>query len=192
MGLQTGSDRINREVYGRDVTSEDFIRAAKTVSELKISSWYDVILDNPYETETDHLMTIDILLCTPRPFQLDLFSLDYFPGTELRHKAIEDGLLVPEVGMKSYTEPEPKMINRYIRMSATLPSSLVRLLVRCRKTMLGKIAAIICFILSMIVEPFIYLWLVFNSNDFRLLRTFKIIKAFYLPAINKLFLRKQG
>ena len=192
MGLQTGSDRINREVYGRRITSEEFLRTANIISEQKLSPWYDVILDNPYETEIDHLQTIDILLRTPRPFQLDLFSLDYFIGTELRRRAIEDNIPIPELGTKSYTKPEPKMINRYIRMSATLPPKLVCLLVHIRRTIPGKVVGISFYGLSLLLEPFIYLWLVHRSNDFRVLRTIKVIKAFYLTMIKKVFLRKQG
>jgi radical SAM superfamily enzyme YgiQ (UPF0313 family) len=192
MGLQTGSDRINREIYGRHITSEEFLKAARICSDLRLSCWYDVILDNPYETEIDNIQTIDVLLRTPRPFQLDLFSLDYFPHTELRRRAIEDGILVPEPGMKSYTKPEPKMINRYIRMSATLQPWLVRLLLHIRKTLPGKVVGMSFYVFSLIMEPFIYIWLIFKSNDFRIFRTIRVLKAFCLTAINKLFLRKQG
>ena len=192
MGLQTGSDRINLEIYGRSATSQDFLNAANIVSELNLAAWYDVILDNPYETEIDHFRTIDTLLRTPRPFQLDLFSLDYFPGTELRRQAIEDGIAVPEPGAKSYTKLEPKMINRYIRMTATLPPWLVRLLLRLRGSIPGKIVGMGFYFFSLILEPFVYLWLIYKSNDFRILRTIKVLKAFYLTAINKLLLRKQG
>jgi len=174
------------------MTCEEFLKTANIISEWKLSPWYDVILDNPYETEIDHLQTIDILLRTPRPFQLDLFSLDYFAGTELRRRAIEDNIPIPGLGTKSYTKPEPKMINRYIRMSATLPPGLVRLLVYIRRTIPGKVVGISFYGLSLLLEPFIYLWLVHRSNDFRVLRTIKVIKAFYLTMIKKVFLRKQG
>lgn len=192
MGLQTGSDRINLEVYGRRVSAEEFIEAATVVSELHLSPWYDVILDNPYETDADHLLTIELLLRAPRPFQLDLFSLDYFPGTELRRRALADGIAVPEVGEKSYTEPEPKPINRLIRMSATLPSWVVRPLARVRHRALGAVAIRAFYALSLGVEPFVYLWLVFRANDFRILRTLKVVRAFYSTAIGKLFFRQQG
>jgi anaerobic magnesium-protoporphyrin IX monomethyl ester cyclase len=192
MGLQTGSDRINLEIYGRSATSQDFLNAANIVSELDLAAWYDVILDNPYETEEDHLRTIDVLLRTPRPFQLALYSLDFLPGTELRRQAIEDGIPIPEPGPESFTKFGPTMTNRYIRMTATLPPVLIRLLLRLRGTMPGKIVGIGFYFFSLILEPFLYLWLIYKSNDFRILRTIKVLKAFYLTAINKLLLRKQG
>jgi len=192
MGLQTGSDRINREVYGRRMSSEGFLRVANIISELKLSPWYDVILDNPYEKEVDHLQTINTLLRTPRPFQLQLFSLDYFPGTELRRKAMKDNIPIPEIGMKSYTKPERKMINLYIRMSSTLSPRIVRFLIRIRRTMPGKILGLGFYGLSLLLEPFIYSHLVHKSNDFKILRTTKVIRKFSWTMIKKVFLRKHG
>ncbi len=190
MGLQTGSDRINREIYGRHATSGEFLKSAEIISEFRISPWYDVILDNPYEKEEDHLQTIDVLLRTPRPFQLGLFSLDYFPGTELLRRVKEDKIPIPELGAKSYTKPEPLMINRYIRMSATLPRGIVRLLVPMRNNAAGRALGLFFYGVTLSLEPFMYFWLTYNSNDFRLLRTIKVARAFYLRSINKLFLRK--
>lgn len=190
MGLQTGSDRINREVYSRFTTSEDFLKGAQIISELKISPWYDVILDNPYETEEDSLKTIDVLLRTARPFQISLFSLDFFPGTELLRGVIKDNIPIPKIGTKSYTEPEPRMINRYIRMCATLPSGLVRLLVHMRRSIPGKIIGICFYGLSLLLEPFMYVRLIYRSNDLSFIRTIKVVRAFYTRSINKLLLRK--
>jgi radical SAM superfamily enzyme YgiQ (UPF0313 family) len=192
MGLQTGSDRVNQQIYGRNVTADEFLEAARTVSGLGLSPWYDVILDNPFETEEEHLATIDVLLRTPRPFQLDLFSLDYFPGTEIRKRALEEGIEVPELGTKSYTEPEPAMINRYIRMSATLPPWLVRRLVDGRHSTLGRTAGMAAYPLALLLEPFVYIRLIHRANDHRIPATLKVIRAFYVTAVNKLLLRKQG
>ncbi len=192
MGLQTGSDRINEEVYRRHVTADQFIEAAHTISSLGLCPWYDVILDNPYETEEDHLATIDLLLRTPGLFQFDLFSLDYFPGTELRERALRDGIPIPAPGTKSYTEPEPSMINRYIRMTASLPAWLVRPLVRMRAHPVGKVLGLAAYALAMVIEPFIYLWLILRSNEYKLGRTARVVRAFFLTAIKKLLLRQQG
>ena len=192
MGMQTGSDRINREVYGRNVSAEQFLAAAKLVTALGLSAWYDVILDNPYETEEDHLKTIDLLLRIPRPYQLDLFSLDYFPGTALWDQVREDRIPVAGLGKKSYTQPEPTLINRYIRMSATLPRGLVRHLVAVRRTKTGRALGMLGYLLCLATEPFIYLWLILKSRDFRVGPTLRTIAAFYETAFNKLILRKQG
>ncbi|MFC1851425.1 B12-binding domain-containing radical SAM protein [candidate division CSSED10-310 bacterium] len=192
MGMQTGSDDINKKIYRRNVTAREYLEAATIVHDLHLSAWYDVILDNPYETLSDHLKTIDILMKTPKPFQLDLFSLDYFPGTELRSKAIADKIPIPEVGEKSYTEPEPKMINKYIRMSATLPVFLMRLLIKIKDSTWGKIIGYLMYYVSLFIEPFVYLYLIFKSNDYNIPRTLKVLRAFSVTAFKKLFFRYQG
>lgn len=192
MGLQTGSDRINEEVYHRRVTAQEFLAAAKVISDFNLSAWYDVILDNPYETEEDSLKTVAILLQTPRPFQLDLFSLDFFPGTELRQRALREKLPIPAPGEKSYTRPDPVMINRIIRMSATLPPGLVRLLIYFRRTFLGKVLGWGFYGIALMGEPIVYLRLIHKSNDYKLSRTLCVAKAFAATAISKLYLRHQG
>lgn len=176
MGLQSGSDRINREVYGRNITSEEFLNAAKIVTEMKLSLFCQVIVDNPYETETDYFQTIDVLLRIPRPFYLGVYSLNLFPGTELRRRAIEDNLPISYLRLKYYFSVELKMINLYIRMSAILPSRLMRLLVRIRKTIPGRMIGISFYALTLLLEPFIHIWFFYRSNDFRIIRTIKAIK----------------
>jgi len=138
------------------------------------------------------LMTIDVLLRTPRPYQLDLFSLDYFPGTELFDQVRKDGLAVAALGEKSYTQPEPIMINRYIRMSATLPRWLVRCLLRLRASAAGRLLGMAGYGLCLAIEPFIYLWLILKSCDFKITTSARTIAASYQTAIRKLILRRQG
>ena len=93
MGLQSGSDRVNKEVYNRPITSETFLNAARLVKSLGVDAYYDIILDNPYETEEDVLKTLDVILRAPKPFQLQLFSLCLYQGTQLHERAKKDGLL---------------------------------------------------------------------------------------------------
>ncbi len=192
MGLQSGSDRTNSEIYGRHVTAEDFLEAAAIVAELDLSPLYDVIVDNPYETDSDRLETIDVLLRIPRPYHLNIFSLDFFPGTELMRRAKEDGIPLPEAGSKSYTEPDPTPVNRLTRMSNALPRWLIRRLVRVIEAPAGKGAVKVFYYLSLAVEPFLYLRLVHRANDRSLLRTFRVLKSFSLTAFSKYFLRRQG
>jgi anaerobic magnesium-protoporphyrin IX monomethyl ester cyclase len=58
LGLQSGSDRICKDVYKRRSLQADFLNAARIIKEYNIAAFYDVILDNPYETEEDQLQTI--------------------------------------------------------------------------------------------------------------------------------------
>lgn len=54
---------------------------------------YDVIIDNPYETTDDYLITMRIINALPRPYQLNLYHLTFYEGTEIREKAIADGII---------------------------------------------------------------------------------------------------
>jgi radical SAM superfamily enzyme YgiQ (UPF0313 family) len=192
MGLQSGSDRVNREVYERRVTAGEFLAAARAVGEQGLSPWYDVILDNPYESEAEVLETIEVLLRAPRPFQLELFSLDFFPGTSLRQRALRDGLPLPGPGGKSYTDPEPRMVNRYVRMSATLPPRLVRALLAVRHAAPGRVLGMLAYGVALALEPFAYLRLVFRSMDRSVPRTLRVFRAFAGNAFGKLYLRRLG
>jgi len=69
LGLQSGSDRICTEIYKRKSLKKDFLRAAKIVNDLDIAVFYDVITDNPFETEEDALDTIETLIETPKPIK---------------------------------------------------------------------------------------------------------------------------
>lgn len=98
LGIQTGSHRILKEIYQRPVFSEDILKIAKILNKykdtLKIS--YDLIVDNPYEKNSDKIETIKLLKSLPRPYELNIFSLTFFPGTELYEQVKKDGLIPVE------------------------------------------------------------------------------------------------
>jgi radical SAM superfamily enzyme YgiQ (UPF0313 family) len=192
MGLQTGSDRINREIYDRHTTAEDFIETAQVASDLKLAAWYDVITDNPYETEEDQLETIEVLLRTPRPFQVAFFSLDFFPGTELKRRALADGVPVPELGTKSYMEPEPTVINRCLRMGGTFPRFLTRFIVKNRHNAMGAVVCRISYAAGLLAEPVMYVYLTHRANNMGAWRTVKVVYSFCVEAAKKLLFKIQG
>ncbi|MFA6593813.1 MAG: radical SAM protein [Candidatus Buchananbacteria bacterium] len=96
IGLQSGSDRVNQEVYLRYAKSDQFLAAMALLDKYrgKLHVIVDVILDNPYENEADLLSTIAVLNQIKKPFHLSLFSLTFYPGTELYRRAIADGHLI--------------------------------------------------------------------------------------------------
>lgn len=91
MGLQSGSKRICQDVFKRNVFPEEFLATARLVSEYRVAAYYDVIVDNPFETLEDRLSTIEVLMQTPKPFYLLLFSLRFYKGTTIRTMAEELG-----------------------------------------------------------------------------------------------------
>jgi anaerobic magnesium-protoporphyrin IX monomethyl ester cyclase len=83
MGIQSGSDRINRELYERKTTREQALRAARLIHEFDIPAIYDFITNNPYETEEDRRATLELLLDLPQPYEIHLGKLAFFPGTTM-------------------------------------------------------------------------------------------------------------
>lgn len=57
---------------------------------------YDFLVDNPYEKPEDVIETYRYILEMPRPYRLNIFSLIFFPGTELYNRAKADNLIKDE------------------------------------------------------------------------------------------------
>lgn len=95
IGLQSGSERIRREVLKRNGTNNKFREAIKTIHKMNLTPIVDIITDNPYESELDKKDTFELLLSI-RPFNIIMSSLAHFPMTELTGKALSDGLIKRE------------------------------------------------------------------------------------------------
>lgn len=95
LGIQTGSDRILKRIYNRPIFRDDILNNAKILSKYsdRVKVSYDIILDNPYETEEDQLDTVRLLNQLPRPFDLSIFTMVWLPGTRLTKRAQKDGLI---------------------------------------------------------------------------------------------------
>lgn len=97
MGIQTGSVETLHKVYNRPGSKNQILRATKILNKyahkFRTPPLYDFIVDNPWEPEEEQLKTLTLLLEIPKPFVLNLFSLTLFPGTDLYHRASQDGLL---------------------------------------------------------------------------------------------------
>ncbi|MFO0752953.1 MAG: radical SAM protein [Thermodesulfovibrionales bacterium] len=92
VGIQTGS-RSTLKLYRRGPSPEKVLEAVAIVNEFKdrLTPYYDFIIDNPYEERKDVLETLRLITRFPRPYRLNVFSLTFFPGTELYGKALRDG-----------------------------------------------------------------------------------------------------
>ena len=99
MGIQTGSRKI-KELYRRTESNEKVLAGTSLLHRHRdrlLSPDYHVIIDNPWESESDTYETVKLLARIPKPFGLCISSLVFFPGTELHDKAIREGLLKDEV-----------------------------------------------------------------------------------------------
>jgi radical SAM superfamily enzyme YgiQ (UPF0313 family) len=93
IGVQSGSERVRRSVFKRHYTNKKVLNQAEVFHKYGVSVRYDFILDNPFETFEESLESIDLMLDFPQPFSLNLFSLKYFPMTEITSMALAKGLI---------------------------------------------------------------------------------------------------
>ena len=96
IGIQTGSERVRKEVFERPVSDEKLVKTAEIMRDLRIVPFYDIIVDNPFETTEDKRQGLELLLRMPRPFYMHMFSLIYFPNTILTRKALDAGIITED------------------------------------------------------------------------------------------------
>lgn len=130
MGIQTGSRRTLKEVYHRRDNIDKLLEATKIINQFpEIMPLYDLILDNPYETAEDFKETIRLLAKIPKPYELQLFSLTWYPGAKLTERAIKDGLIKDirkEVHRKHYQAyKKSNYYNLLISMVPLFPSEFI-------------------------------------------------------------------
>jgi radical SAM superfamily enzyme YgiQ (UPF0313 family) len=139
MGLQSGSDRVNREIYKRRSLKNDFLRAARLVNELKIAGKYDVILDNPFENETETMETIETLIETPKPYIVEFYSLIFYPGTELHERAMSECPEKMESSCtKSYLAYKQTTLNTLSTLAVFLPKTIMKKLLQMYRENSGR------------------------------------------------------
>ena len=190
MGLQSGSDMVNKELYKRNVTSRDFLAATKLVKDAGLYGYYDIILDNPYETEDDILKTLEIILQIRKPFQFQLFSLCLYKGTELYEKAKKDGISFVDPRLDNYGVLSVNTLNKLICMVPTVPAPIVRYFIRHRNN--GLVTVVINlfdFLNKVILKPVSFLKMIHHSYGSNFNITVKLVKAFSKTAIGKMFKR---
>lgn len=96
MGIQSGSDSLNKNVFNRPIKVAQILKATSIINKYRnelTPPRYDIITDNPFETEKDLIKTIKILSKIPGKYILNLYSLVFYPGTALYKRASKEGLI---------------------------------------------------------------------------------------------------
>jgi len=98
-GVQTGSQRM-RKIYNRPEKNEDIVNLSKELKgysqKYNIVCTFDFIVDEFWETESDRLDSLKLLCEMTRPFNVNLYTLTLFPGTELYRRAIREKIITKE------------------------------------------------------------------------------------------------
>ena len=93
IGIQSAS-RATLELFNRPHrTQSKLVELSRTFARTDIAVTFDVILDNPLETEADVRITLDYLLSMTRPFAVQMFTLAFRENYPLTRKALEMGAI---------------------------------------------------------------------------------------------------
>ena len=137
MGVQTGSIDIMHGIYKRPGSIQQLHKAFAVFHKFGKQidpPVYDLIVDNPWEKEEDRLKTLKLLLEIPQPYHLNLFSLTFYPGTELYERAKAEGLFQDEINdvyQKNYLKMEQTYSNYLVKLlQFQAPFWLIRLLLK--------------------------------------------------------------
>ena len=157
MGIETGSERT-KKLYERYFSNKQIEEATKVINKFawKSPPRYDVILDNPWETDDDLIETLDLLLRIPKPYDLNLFSLTLYPGTKLYEKGKKEGLITDDLNdvyRKNYRAIKPSYLNQvfYLVSLSKAPRWILRLLIN-KKIMRLRLHLLLYLILQLEVN----------------------------------------
>ena len=92
MGIQS-SERVTGHLYDRRVKNQSIEEIAALYHKLGIYPHFQLIFDDPVSTEADKRSLFEMVSSFPHPYDLYLFSMTVFPGSELNHKLLDNGLI---------------------------------------------------------------------------------------------------
>ncbi len=80
MGIQSGSERVCKEVFNRPWIPDKIIAMSEMLSKFPFKQvQYEVIVNNVFETDEDRRETLEFLLKLTPPFDIELFALMIYP-----------------------------------------------------------------------------------------------------------------
>ncbi len=89
IGIQSGSERTLREIYGRKMNPRKVLESAQVLRDLGIYPLYDLLAANPLETEEDLRASLDLMLSLPLPFGLNVWPMVFYRNYPIT-KAMEE------------------------------------------------------------------------------------------------------
>jgi radical SAM superfamily enzyme YgiQ (UPF0313 family) len=95
IGIQSGSERLRRDVFNRRETNEDIRRFAGICRENKLSVSFNHIFDAPTDSE-EEIFESARLYNDVRPQVIDSYVLVYFPKAEIIKQALAANILTQE------------------------------------------------------------------------------------------------
>ncbi len=196
MGIQSGSNRVNYDVYDRRIKFDSVKAAAEIISETNAAPFYEMIVDNPYETEEDMIITINAMASVKKPYICSLAHLTFFPGTPLAERAARDNIVEPDAYLYRYLlQIDETYLNKLLSVTPNMPGSIIRWLnlpeVR-RKIYHVRTLDIIYFIIKRAVEPAVFLFITMRSLNFRPDWIFRTVIGNWRPTLSRMVSKYLG
>lgn len=190
MGIQSACDRVNFEIYSRKVHFSSVAKAAEIIHKSKVAPFYELIVDNPYETEEDELHTITSMAGLHKPYIISLAHLTFFPGTPLAERAIKDQITDPEAYLYRYlVKIDKTYINKLLGITPYIPQPVVAYLNRPlarRGWARAGIVHMLDFIIKRSLEPAIFLFVMTRSLNYNIRWTIRTVWGNWRAALSKL------
>lgn len=139
MGVQSAYEPV-RKLYRRRESLEQIRKAGEVIKSVsaktgqRITVRYDFIIDNPWGGEKDVEESIRFAMTLDKPLELSIFSLVFYPGTDLYRKAKEEGLIsdeLNEIYRVTQLLPRPTYMNEvFMLLGLGCPKWIIRLFLR--------------------------------------------------------------
>lgn len=102
IGVESGSERTNLEVYNRRFKNTLFYEKADLIDRKfhkEVIILLDFMINCPYETEDDLYETLKLLCTMPSWFVVSMYRFTFYPGTPIYEEGLKDGIIdsSPEV-----------------------------------------------------------------------------------------------
>ncbi len=184
IGLQTGCERVGYEIYNRKIKKEQFLKVTEIINKYPIVPYYDIICDNPFETEEDELETIRTLSKIPKPYFFLLFSLTLYEGTDLRERVKkEKPEFLHDDTEKDFLVIAPTKINLLKHLATIFPPNIIEFLIhKYQKNPNGLGTKILFTIFKytgfFVIKPFLLLWILLKFNQYSIFRFIKTLPRF--------------
>ena len=94
MGVQA-SARVNADLYDRFADDDNVVEIAQLLHRLGIYPHFQLIFDDPESNDADLRAMFEMVATFPHPFDLYLFSITYFPGSQVARKLLDEGRISP-------------------------------------------------------------------------------------------------
>ncbi|MBI5408326.1 MAG: B12-binding domain-containing radical SAM protein [Nitrospirae bacterium] len=196
MGVQTGSDRVNFEIYNRKVKFSSVEKAAELISESKVAPYYEMIVDNPYETEEDEMESINSMAKLKRPYTISLAHLTFFPGTLLTERAVKEKIVDPEAYLTRYmVKIDKTYFNKLLYMTPYIPRLLIGYLnkpEKARSIIHPILLNVLFFIVKRSLEPAVFFFVLTRGLNYNINWTMRTVLGNWKSALAKVLFNFLG